>query len=221
MSMQTPVQGDLARIWKHWKRIQMDPCIQTHSYHWLGIWFPHHISCQAQSSPIVLIMLLYVSPASVHLIGIFSFINFLVYSVHLFSLTLSFYALFGVSSQNFKLFFILILVFLTHIFNSQKIKILLKKNQGTTNLTGDGWQSPLLLTFSGAILGPLLFISVLLLPALSFQAPSLLHRGPNPLQLGCIPLLALYQVPETSWLFGTPPQAPGVPFQWHSGPYHK
>ena len=59
--------------------------------------------------------------------GDFSFINFLVYSVRLFSLTLSFYALFRISSQNFKLLFILILVFLTHTFNSQKIKILLKK----------------------------------------------------------------------------------------------
>ena len=59
--------------------------------------------------------------------GIFFFINFLVYSVCLFSLTLSFHTLFRVSSQNFKLLFILILVFLTHTFNSQKIKILLKR----------------------------------------------------------------------------------------------
>ena len=57
----------------------------------------------------------------------FSFINFLAYSVCLFSLTLSLCALFGVSSQNFKLLFILILIFLTHTFNSQRIKILLKR----------------------------------------------------------------------------------------------
>ena len=49
--------------------------------------------------------------------------------------------------------------------------------------------------FLWAILRPLLFISVLL-PALFFWVPSPLHRGPNPLQLGCIPLLALHQVPE-------------------------
>jgi len=59
--------------------------------------------------------------------GDFSLINLLVYSVCLFSLTLSFRALFGVSSQNFKLLFILILVFLTHTFNLQRIKILLKR----------------------------------------------------------------------------------------------
>jgi len=51
-----------------------------------------------------------------------SFINFLVYSVHLFLLTLSFCTLFRVSSQNFKLLFILILDFLIHTFRSQKIK---------------------------------------------------------------------------------------------------
>jgi len=49
------------------------------------------------------------------------FINFLVYSVHLFSLTLSFYALFGVFFSKLSNFF-LILDFLTHTFNSQKIK---------------------------------------------------------------------------------------------------
>ena len=52
---------------------------------------------------------------------------------------------------------------------------------------------PPLLTFSGAILGPLLFISI---PALFFRAPSPFHHSPNPLQLGRIPLLALHQVPE-------------------------
>jgi len=65
-----------------------------------------------------------------------SFINFLVYSVYLFSLTLSFHILFGVSFQNFKLLFILILDFLTHTFKSQKIKILLNKENKTIILTG-------------------------------------------------------------------------------------
>ena len=89
------------------------------------------------------------------------------------------------------------LIFLTHIFNSQKNKNSIKKEkQETTNLTGDGRWSPLLLTFSGAILEPLFFISILLLPTLSFQAPSLLYHGPNSLWLGCVPLLALHQVPE-------------------------
>ena len=57
------------------------------------------------------------------------FLHFLVYSVCSFSLTLSFYALFGVSSQNFKLLFILILVFLTHTFNSQKTKNSIKEKK--------------------------------------------------------------------------------------------
>jgi len=56
-----------------------------------------------------------------------SFINFLVYSVYLFSLTLSFCALFGVFFSKFL--FILILAFLTHTFNSQKIEILLIKEK--------------------------------------------------------------------------------------------
>ena len=100
----------------------------------------------------------------------------------------------GFSFQNFKLLFILILVFLTHTFNSQKNKNSIKKSKNkTTNLTGGGQQSLLLLTFSGAILGSLLFISV---SALFFRAPSLLYHSSNPLQLGCVPLLALYQVPE-------------------------
>ena len=67
-------------------------------------------------------MLLHLSPASMHFQRGFSFINFLVYSVHLFSLTLSFRTLFGVSSQNFQTSFHLILIFLTHTFNSQRIK---------------------------------------------------------------------------------------------------
>ena len=100
----------------------------------------------------------------------------------------------GFSFQNFKLLFILILVFLTHTFNSQKNKNSIKKSKNkTTNLTGGGQQSLLLLTFSGAILGSLLFISI---SALFFRASSLLYHSSNPLQLGCVPLLALYQVPE-------------------------
>jgi len=123
-----------------------------------------------------------------------SFINFLVYSVCLFSLTLSFHALFRVSFKTSNFF--LILAFLTHTFNSQKIKILLKKKQETTNLIGGRRWSSLFLTFSGAILGPLLFISILLLPALFFRALSLLHCSPNPLQLSHTPLLVLHQVLE-------------------------
>ena len=63
------------------------------------------------------------------LMGIFLHLISLVYSVHLFSLTLSFHALFRVSSQNFQTSFHLILTFLTHTFNSQEInkKILLKE----------------------------------------------------------------------------------------------
>jgi len=56
------------------------------------------------------------------LMGIFLHLISLVYSVHLFSLTLSFHALFRVSSQNFQTSFHLILTFLTHTFNSQEIK---------------------------------------------------------------------------------------------------
>ena len=125
----------------------------------------------------------------------FLYLISLVYSVCLFSLTLSFCALFRVSSQNFQTSLHLILTFLTHTINSQEITNSIRKNK-TKILTGGRWRSHLLLTFSGAILGPLLFISILLLPALFFWAPSPLHRGPNPLQLGYVPLLALHQVPE-------------------------
>ena len=63
------------------------------------------------------------------LIGIFLYLISLVYSVCLFSLTLSFCTPFKVSSQNFQTSFHLILTFLTHTFNSQEInkKILLKE----------------------------------------------------------------------------------------------
>ena len=128
--------------------------------------------------------------------GIF-FINFLVYSIYLFSLTLSFHTLFRVSSQNFKLLFILILAFLTHIFNSQKIKFLLNKRKNKTIiLIKGGQQSLLLLTFFRAILRPLCVIFTFLLPDYSFQTLFLFHRSPNPLQLGCVFLLVFYQVPE-------------------------
>ena len=72
--------------------------------------------------------------------GIF-FTNFLVYSVCLFLLTLSFCALFGVSFQKLsKLLFILILDFLTHTFRSQKIKKILLNKEKTKplNLIEDG-----------------------------------------------------------------------------------
>ena len=121
------------------------------------------------------------------------FINFLVYSVCLFSLTLSFRALFGVCFSNFQTSFHLIFVFsYSHVQFTEKINSIKHK---TTNLTRGGRRSPPFLTFSRAILGPLLFISVLL-PALSFRTPSLLHRGPNSLQLGRVSLLTLHQVPE-------------------------
>ena len=64
--MQTLVQGDLARLWRHWRRIWMDPRIQTHSCCGLGIWFPHCISRQAWSSLIVLNTLLHLFSVSVH-----------------------------------------------------------------------------------------------------------------------------------------------------------
>ena len=65
------------------------------------------------------------------------FTNFLVYSVCLFLLTLSFYTLFRVFfSKTFKLLFTLILDFLTHTFNSQKIKKNYIKGIETTILTG-------------------------------------------------------------------------------------
>ena len=82
-----------------------------------------------------------------------------------------------------KLLFILILDFLTHTFKSQKRKekkILLSKNK-TTILTRGRQRSPLLLTFSGAILRLLHIIFALLLPGLSFQTPSPLHCSPNSL----------------------------------------
>jgi len=101
------------------------------------------------------------------LTGIFLHLISLVYSVRLFLLTLSFCALFGVSSQNFQTSFHLILTFLTHIFNSQEIKKKnsIKRKNKTSILIRGGQRSPPLLTFSGAILGPLLFISI---PALFF-----------------------------------------------------
>ena len=91
--------------------------IVFHWYSWLGIQFPYHISHQAWSSPIVLIMLLYLSPASIYFpMGTF-FINSLVYSVCLFSLTSSFSTLFGVFFQNFQtsFHFKFLIFLLTHL----------------------------------------------------------------------------------------------------------
>ena len=130
------------------------------------------------------------------LMGIFLHLISLVYSVCLFSLTFSFHTLFRVSFQtsfHFNSCFSYSHIYFTE--NKILIKSLLKRKNKTSILTGGGQRSPPLLTFSRAILGPLLFISVLL-PAFFFQALSLLHCGSNPLQLGHIPLLALHQVPE-------------------------
>ena len=181
--MQTSVQGDLARVWKHWRWIWMDPHIWTHSCSRLGIQFPHCISCQAWSSSSVLIMLLHFSSASMHFPTGISFINSLVYSVCLFSLTPSFSTLFRVFFLKLSNFFsFYFLNFLTHTFRSQnKINIYIYIRNKDTILTGGRQQNPFLLSFSGAILGPLLSISTLLLLVLSFKAPSPLHCGPNPL----------------------------------------
>ena len=130
-----------------------------------------------------------------------SFINFLVYSVYLLSLTLSFCTLFGVffsKKKNFQtsFHFKFLIFLLTHLDYKRKITIEKRKKNKTTILTGGRRLSPLLLDFPGSILRPLCIISALLFPDLSFRTPSLLHRSPNSLQLGHIPLLALYQVPE-------------------------
>jgi len=69
------------------------------------------------------------------------------------------------------------------------------KNKTTILVGGRQWSS-LLLTFSGAILRPFLFISALLFSILSFQTPSLFYCSLNPFQLGCTSLLALHQVPK-------------------------
>ena len=126
--------------------------------------------------------------------GIF-FINFLVYSVCLFSLILSLHTLFVVSSQtsfHFNFCFSYSHIYFTE--NKILIKSLLKKKKKdkTKILTRGGQWSPLLLTFSRAILRPLHIIPTLLLSDHSFQTPSPLHCGPNFLQLGRVPLLALY-----------------------------
>ena len=132
--MQTPVQGDLAGLWEHWRQIWVNFHIWTHPCHQLGIWFPYFIFHQAWSTPFVLIMLLHLSPASIHfLIGI-SFINSLVYSVHLFSLNSSFCTLFGVSFQKFQTLFsfyflIFLLTHLDHKHQNKKIEEKLRKTR--------------------------------------------------------------------------------------------
>jgi len=113
---------------------------------WLGYkdtgdeseWIPHPNSLMPPTW--YLISILYIPPSPVlshcpkHAVAFVPYlctfpmgINFLVYSVHLFSLTLSFHALSRVFFS--KLLFILILAFLTHTFNLQKIEILLIKEK--------------------------------------------------------------------------------------------
>ena len=125
----------------------------------------------------------------------FSNRNFLHKFLSIFCLLInpSFSTLFMVSFQNFFSFYFLDLF--THTFRSQNsIKIYIKNKD--IILARGKWQSSLLLTFSGAILRPLLSISALLLPIFSFQTPFPLHHGPNSLQLHCVPLLAFHQVLE-------------------------
>ena len=141
-------------------------------------------------------MLLHLFPAFMHFpTGIF-FINSLVYLVYLFSLTSSFSTLLGVSFQNFQtsFHFIFLIFLLIHLDHKTVLEKYIKDKD--TILAGGKWQSPLLLTFTRAILKFLLFISTLLLPILSFQTLSPLHCSPNPLQLGYIPLLVLHQILE-------------------------
>ena len=123
-----------------------------------------------------------------------SFINSLVYLVYLFSLTPSFSTLLGVSFQNFQTssHFIFLIFLLIHLDHKTVLEKYIKDKD--IILAESKQQSPLLLTFSRAILRPLLFISALFLPILSFQIPSLLHCSPNPLQLGYVPLLVLHQI---------------------------
>ena len=89
--------------------------------------------------------------------GIFLHLISLVYSVCLFSLTFSFRTLFRVSSQtsfHFNSYFSYSHIYFTE--NKILIKSLLKRKNKTSILTGGGQRSPPLLTFSRAILGPLL-----------------------------------------------------------------
>ena len=113
-------------------------------------------------------------------------INSLVYSVYL--LTPALMHFLGFIFTTFRLLFSFsFLISYSHIQITQKTSKKLK----TTILTKGRQQSPLFLTFSGAILGPLLFIFILLL-----LTPSPFHHSPNSLQLGYVSLLALYQVLE-------------------------
>jgi len=116
-----------------------------------------------------------------------SFTNYIL-STYFYQLSASVYFL-GFLFKTFKLLFILILDFLTHIFKSQKKNFLLKNK--TTNLTRGRWWSPFLLTFPRAILRSLFIISALLLLVLSFQALSPLYCSPNPLQLDYVPLFVV------------------------------
>ena len=141
----------------------MDSCIWTLSCCWLGIWFPHCISCQAWSFPIVLITLLHLSPVSMYFQQRFPSFNFFSIFCLLISINPQLLRTFrGFFSElsNFSLFNS---YFLTHTFNSQEITNSIRKNK-TKILTGGGRQSPLLLTFSGTILRPLCVI-----PALCYE----------------------------------------------------
>jgi len=125
--MQTHIQGDLARVWKHWRWIWVDSHIRTYLYFWLDIWFPHCIFYQAWSTSIVLITLFALILCLYAFTNGNSFINLLVYSVHLFSFNPSFYVFFGVAFQNFQTLFsfyflILLLIHLDHKKQNKKIK---------------------------------------------------------------------------------------------------
>ena len=96
------------------------------------------------------------------------FINFLVYSIHLFSLNPSFHVHFEVSFQTFRLLFLFqfLIFLLIHLDYKNKIKFKEKQRNKTTILTEGKQQYSLLyllLTFSRAILGALLVISTLFL----------------------------------------------------------
>ena len=141
-------------------------------------------------------MLLHLSLAFMHFSTGISFINSLVYLVYLFSLIPSFSTLLGVFFQNFQTssHFIFLIFLLIHLDHKTVLEKYIKDKD--TILVGSKWQSSLLLTFPRAILRPLLFIFALFLPILSFQTSFLLHCSPNPLQLGYVSLLVLYQILE-------------------------
>ena len=113
-----------------------------------------------------------------------SFIILLVYSICLLSLNLSFSILYGVFLSNFwTLFSFQTFYFLTYTvrYNKEQGKIQNKTKNKIITLAGGGqWGFFLyfLLTFSGAILRPLLIFSIFFF-ILFCQASSLFHHGPN------------------------------------------